>query len=157
MFGRGQGGYWSGALKDQAQLPSNDGGEAGFLQAFGPGASPNPALDAIDVTINGGRRMPPMPRMRPAFAGIAPQGAGSPPQVPGAITFKKGDTVSKLAKQRRSPTSSASPTPTRSERARRCSGRRLRCRCLAARWLSRGDQSRPYRARRAPCSARRQA
>jgi hypothetical protein len=100
MFGRGQGGYWSGALKDQAQLPSNDGGEAGFLQAFGPGASPNPALDAIDVTINGGRRMPPMPRMRPAFAGIAPQGAGSPPQVPGAITFKKGDTVSKLAKQR---------------------------------------------------------
>jgi hypothetical protein len=102
--------------KYQDRLPPNDGGEAGFLQAFGPGAS-NPALTAIDqlsgsgrntampfplmgfnqprysepidITIRGGSKMLPMPRNRPA-----------PPQVPGAITFKRGDTVSKLAKQR---------------------------------------------------------
>jgi LysM repeat protein len=102
MFGRGQGGYWSGSLKDQAQLPSNDGGEAGFLQAFGPGASQSPAVTAIDQAAG----MPPLPRIRPLpparipLTSVAPPGAGSPPSVPGAITFKKGDTVSALAKQR---------------------------------------------------------
>jgi hypothetical protein len=102
MFGRGQGGYWSGALKDQAQLPSNDGGEAGFLQAFGPGAPASPAVTAIDQAAG----MPPMPRIRPIPPAqipltsiTAPQPAGNPPQVPGAITFRKGDTVSALAKK----------------------------------------------------------
>lgn len=119
MFGRGNGGYWSGALKDQAQLPPNDGGEAGFLQAFGPGAT-NPALTAIDQLTGSGQSSFPRP-LPLAFAprgGIdpatiplpgpviplaggppVPRPAGAPPPIPGAITFKKGDTVSALAKR----------------------------------------------------------
>lgn len=99
MFGRGQGGYWSGALKDQAQLPSNDGGEAGFLQAFGPQAPSPPGIAAIDQVAG----MPPLPRIRPIPPARIPLTSVSPgggvPQVPGAITFKKGDTVSALAKR----------------------------------------------------------
>jgi hypothetical protein len=112
MFGRGQGGYWSGSLKDQAQLPSNDGGEAGFLQAFGPGASPSAGVAAIDNATGTGK-LPPGPfRARPLTPYMTspsylttpvfdPSGSGgAPPQVPGAITFKKGDTVSELAAAR---------------------------------------------------------
>jgi hypothetical protein len=100
MFGRGQGGYWSGALKDQAQLPPNDGGEAGFLQAFGPQADPSAAVTAIDQAAP----MPPLPRIRPIPPAQIPltsitAPSGGVPQVPGAITFKKGDTVSALAKR----------------------------------------------------------
>jgi hypothetical protein len=96
MFGRGQGGYWSGSLKDQAQLPTNDGGEAGFLQAFGPGAPTSPGVAAIDQAAG----MPPLPRIRPLAPARIPLTSVGPPQVPGAITFKRGDTVSKLAQQR---------------------------------------------------------
>jgi hypothetical protein len=98
--------------KYQDRLPPNDGGEAGFLQAFGPGAS-NPALGAIDqLTGSGNSRFPrPLPMafgprgaMPPAgipLTGVAPpRNRPAPSQVPGAITFKRGDTVSKLAKQR---------------------------------------------------------
>jgi LysM repeat protein len=47
--------------------------------------------EPIDITIQGGNKAPnvAMPRARP-----------SPPQIPGAITFKSGDTVSALAKAR---------------------------------------------------------
>lgn len=103
MFGRGNGGYWSGALKDQERLPFNDGGEAAFLTAFGPDAAPSPAVTAIDEAAG----MPPLPRVRPIpeakiplASVVPPKPAGGPPALPaGAITFRKGDTVSALAKR----------------------------------------------------------
>jgi LysM repeat protein len=113
MFGRGNAGYWDGSLKGQDRLPTD------MAYMTGPGGA-NPALGAIedqmnpsgrstafpfplmgfnqprysepiDITIQGGNKAPnvSLPRARP-----------SPPQIPGAITFKQGDTVSELAKAR---------------------------------------------------------
>jgi hypothetical protein len=48
-----------------------------------------PDMAALDAITKGGAPNVGLPRARP-----------SPPQIPGAITFKKGDTVSALAKQR---------------------------------------------------------
>jgi LysM repeat protein len=90
---------------------------AGWLTAYITGRPPtgsnNAALGAIDqLTGSGNSRFPrPLPMafgprgaMPPAgipLTGVAPpRNRPAPPQVPGAITFKRGDTVSKLAKQR---------------------------------------------------------
>jgi hypothetical protein len=74
-----------GAIEDQLNPSGRSTGFPFPLMGFNQPRYSEP----IDITIRGGSKMPPMPRNRPA-----------PPQVPGAITFKRGDTVSKLAKQR---------------------------------------------------------
>lgn len=101
MFGRGQGGYWDGALKGQQRLPMNDGGEAGFLSTFYPDKT-----TAAEAAIEQAAPMPPMPRVRPIppakipLTSVAPpKVTGAVPTIPGAITFRKGDTVSALAKR----------------------------------------------------------
>lgn len=85
--------------QNQSRLPPNDGGEAGFLAAFGPQAPTSPALGAITQAAG----VPPMPRVRPIPPAQIPLtsitgGKGTVPQIPGPITFKEGDTVGKLAK-----------------------------------------------------------
>jgi hypothetical protein len=119
--------------QDQSRLPSNDGGEAGFLQAFGPGAPSNPALTAIDqltgsgrstampfplmgfnnprykepveIVIQGGNQQQSLPGMK---GRISPPSAPRPAGMPPPITFKRGDTVSGLAKRLGMTTSSFS-------------------------------------------------
>jgi hypothetical protein len=74
-----------GAIEDQMNPSGRSTGFPFPLMGFNQPIHREP----IDITIQGGNKMPPMPRARP-----------SPPQIPGAITFKSGDTVSELAKQR---------------------------------------------------------
>jgi hypothetical protein len=93
--------YVKGGYQDR--LPANDGGEAGFLSTFYPEKT-NPAVDAIDITVNGGAPMPPMPRMRPIPPAQIPLTAVAPPSVPsprnaGSYTIQKGDTLGSLAKR----------------------------------------------------------
>lgn len=108
MFGRGLGSTVADpfgtrvANQDQSRLPTNDGGESGFLSTFYPDAT-NPAVDAIDITVNGGTPMPPLPRMRPIPPAMTPLTAVAPPSVPqrmtGNYTIKSGDTLGALAKK----------------------------------------------------------
>ena len=121
MFGRGNGGYWSGALKGQEHLPRtgvDPGGDA--LLALIEAGKTNPALAAIDDMTGSGNSAFPRPTpmaFRPRapmdalpdtyLAGsgtiqldpITPKPSITPPPIPGAITFKRGDTVSELAKR----------------------------------------------------------
>jgi len=104
--------FGTNVAKDESRLPANDGGEAGFLAAFYPGAA-NPAADAAGQLAGG----IPMPRSRPIPPASIPLTSltGAPPSIPmprnrpappmpsgtlGPITFKRGDTVSQLARDR---------------------------------------------------------
>lgn len=91
--------------KDESRLPTN-AGEQEFLSAFFPPPQ-NPAVGAIDQAAGG----VPMPRPRPPVAPmprmLPPGLRGGLPSVPaprgsslGSITFKKGDTVWDLARDR---------------------------------------------------------
>lgn len=84
------------AGKDQSRLPSNDGGESGFMSAFFPGAG-TPATAAIDQAAGGGI---PLPRPRPLPPASLPLTSFAPPSVPApSYTIKSGDTLSALAKK----------------------------------------------------------
>lgn len=104
--------FGTNVAKDESRLPTNDGGEAGFMAAFYPDAT-NPAVDAAGQMAGG----IPMPRARPIPPASIPLTSltGAPPTVPmprnrpapptpagtlGPITFKRGDTVSQLARDR---------------------------------------------------------
>ena len=87
------------ANKDESRLPTN-AGESEFLAAFYPDGTPNPAAAAIEQAAPGA---PPMPRIRPIPPASIPLTAAAPPAVPsslGPITFRKGDTVWDLARDR---------------------------------------------------------
>jgi LysM repeat protein len=74
---------------NRPMMPARSGGSPLIGPRDQQWVNEGPDMAALDAITKGAKPNVALPRARP-----------SPPQIPGAITFKKGDTVSALAKQR---------------------------------------------------------